>query len=196
MDADGAVRRARLKRTAKSCGPDTPTLVSRFAGLLAERRGQESPVPGESAKYAVKTIARGMPGDSGVTVTTCVRATLTFARKTAGASGARHSLRPLIFRRREVKDQLAQTCGEIAKLWLRMTPFEIDSVGWANAHLAPCPPSIGSTILNGGHASTFALRAKADALPTLRVARRGADSTSENACGGHGCGLHNAQWGY
>src|SRR5580700_9095974 len=42
-----------------------------------------------------------MPGVSGVTVTTCVRATLSFARKTAGASGARHSLRPLIFRWRE-----------------------------------------------------------------------------------------------
>src|ERR1700726_284200 len=39
-----------------------------------------------------------MPGDAGVTVTACVRATLSFARKAAGASGARHSLRPLIFR--------------------------------------------------------------------------------------------------
>jgi hypothetical protein len=46
-----------------------------------------------------------MPGVSGVTVMTCVRATLTFARKAAGASGARHSLRPLIFRRREIQDQ-------------------------------------------------------------------------------------------
>src|SRR5579863_5706242 len=28
MDDDGAARRAALSRTAKSCGPDTPTLVS------------------------------------------------------------------------------------------------------------------------------------------------------------------------
>jgi hypothetical protein len=28
VDADGALRRERLKRTEKSCGPDTPTLVS------------------------------------------------------------------------------------------------------------------------------------------------------------------------
>ena len=32
------------------------------------------------------------------------------------------------------------------------------------AALAPCPPSIGSHILNGGHASTFALRASVDAF--------------------------------
>jgi hypothetical protein len=31
------------------------------------RRWQKSPVAGESAKEAVKTIAWGMPGDSGVT---------------------------------------------------------------------------------------------------------------------------------
>jgi hypothetical protein len=37
----------RLLWTAKSCGPDAPTLALRFAGLPARRRGQESPVPGE-----------------------------------------------------------------------------------------------------------------------------------------------------
>src|ERR1700730_1237219 len=86
---------------------------------------------------------------------------------------------------------LAQTRGEIAKLCLRMMklclrmmPFEIDSVGWAKGALAPCPPSISSLILNGGHAfhlrsSSFALRASADKvelrrtlLPTLRNASR------------------------
>jgi hypothetical protein len=40
----GFKRRMKLWRTAKSCGPDTPTLVSSFAGLSAERRWQESPV--------------------------------------------------------------------------------------------------------------------------------------------------------
>jgi hypothetical protein len=42
-----------------------------------------------------KTIARGMPGVSGVTVVTNARAFYT-TRAAAGASGARHSLRPLI----------------------------------------------------------------------------------------------------
>jgi hypothetical protein len=71
---DGVARRAMLTWTAKSCGPGAPTLVSSFANLSAERRWQESPVTGESTKETVKTIARGMPGDSGVTAVTCLRA--------------------------------------------------------------------------------------------------------------------------
>ena len=47
-------------------GPDTP----------ASRRGwwQESPITRETTKETVKTIARGMPGVSGVTVVTNARA--------------------------------------------------------------------------------------------------------------------------
>jgi hypothetical protein len=36
--------------------------------------------------------------------------------RTAGAVGTRLSLRPLMIRRRKSKINLAQTCGEIAKL--------------------------------------------------------------------------------
>jgi hypothetical protein len=43
-----------------------------------------SPVTGESAKETVKTIARGMPGDSGVLVVTNARVTYT-TRAAAGA---------------------------------------------------------------------------------------------------------------
>jgi hypothetical protein len=45
-------------------------------------------------KETVKTIARGMPGVSGVTVVTTLVCFFTFAHKAAGASSARHSLRP------------------------------------------------------------------------------------------------------
>ena len=48
---DAAVRETGAPmRTAKSCGPDTPTLVSSFqeANASRERRWQESPVTGES----------------------------------------------------------------------------------------------------------------------------------------------------
>src|SRR4029077_16662229 len=45
-----------------------------------------------------------------------------FAREAAGALGARHSLRPLIFRRQEVQAKLARTGGEIAKLCLLPRP--------------------------------------------------------------------------
>ena len=63
----------------------------------------------ESAKETVKTIARGMPGVSGVTVVTMLVCFLYFAREAAGASRARHSLRPLIFGR-----QLNAQSGRIA----------------------------------------------------------------------------------
>src|SRR6202035_2342333 len=62
--------RAPLLRTAKSCGPDAPTLASSVAEVSARRWWQESPVTRESAKETVKTIARGMPDVSGVTVVT------------------------------------------------------------------------------------------------------------------------------
>src|SRR5258707_10227669 len=53
--------------------------------------------PGHRGEHevAVKAIARGMPGDPGVTVVTNARVYYT-TRAAAGASDARHSLRPLI----------------------------------------------------------------------------------------------------
>jgi hypothetical protein len=62
-----------LLRTAKSCGPDTPTLVSslaevqppnrvRMRRISVGRRWQKSPVTEESAKETVKTIACGNAG--------------------------------------------------------------------------------------------------------------------------------------
>src|ERR1700742_4136099 len=48
-------------RTAKSCGPDPPTLGSSFAGRFAERRWLSSPVHRGERGAAVNTIARGMP---------------------------------------------------------------------------------------------------------------------------------------
>ncbi len=61
-----------LLRTAKSCGPDAPTLASSSrmasrpyraqARYIRWRRWQTSPVTGESAKETVKTIACGNAG--------------------------------------------------------------------------------------------------------------------------------------
>jgi hypothetical protein len=61
-----------LLRTAKSCGPDAPTLASSSRSCVgptglrqdisAERRWQKSPVTEESAKETVKTIACGNAG--------------------------------------------------------------------------------------------------------------------------------------
>jgi hypothetical protein len=43
-------RRERYLRTAKSCGPDAPTLASSWRERFRWRRWQTSPVTGESAK--------------------------------------------------------------------------------------------------------------------------------------------------
>jgi hypothetical protein len=52
------------------------------------RRWQKSPVTEEITKETVKTIARGMPGETGVTVVTTLVCSLYFACEAAGALGA------------------------------------------------------------------------------------------------------------
>ena len=58
-----------LKRTAKSCGSDAPMPAS---SLREEAQATVSNKPGHREEHEVsrKTIARGMPGRSGVTVVT------------------------------------------------------------------------------------------------------------------------------
>ena len=91
-------------------GPDTP----------ASRRGwwQESPITRETTKETVKTIARGMPDVSGVTVVDLLGVLFSFAPEAAGATGARYSLRPLAGEAgRHIK--LPRWRGENAKLVYR-----------------------------------------------------------------------------
>ncbi len=107
-------RRAVPKRTAKSCGPDAPTLVSSFAeAISARRRWQESPVTEESAKETVKTIrvreCRVSPVNLAVTTLVCF---VFFAREAAGATGTRHSPRPLLF---EAVDFLWHDSGAVRR---------------------------------------------------------------------------------
>src|SRR5260370_19205274 len=50
VDARCAQDESACVRTAKSCGPDAPTLAASCAEVSARRRWQESPVTGESTK--------------------------------------------------------------------------------------------------------------------------------------------------
>src|SRR5712664_1495948 len=61
VDTDGAEDDRRVRWTAKSCGPDAPTLVSSWR-VNRKRRWQPSMVTGESTKETVKTIACGNAG--------------------------------------------------------------------------------------------------------------------------------------
>jgi hypothetical protein len=81
-------------RTAKSCGPDAPTLASSVRKVFPQATVANKPGHRGERDISRKTIARGMPGVSGVTVVTNACAFYT-PHAAAGASSARHSLRPL-----------------------------------------------------------------------------------------------------
>src|SRR5260221_1947977 len=114
-----ARRRRMLLRTAKSCGPDAPTLTSSFAeasrwpnraGLAANPQGdggKRARSPGRARSKPLKPLRAGTPGDSGVLVVTRVRSTTTSAHEAAGATGIRRSPRPLRVR--------PETSGRIAE---------------------------------------------------------------------------------
>jgi hypothetical protein len=73
--------REMLQRTAKSCGPDAPTLASSFAEEKSAQPGADIPYsratvankPGHrGARHKpLKPLRAGMPGDSGVLVYSC-----------------------------------------------------------------------------------------------------------------------------
>src|SRR5882724_7203801 len=95
-----------LTRTVKSCGSDAPIVgvkpVRRSAGDGVKKRGHRG-----EREVSRKTIARGMPGCSGVTVVTNSCAFFT-ACEAAGALRTRHSLRPLFSR----GERFLQTSGK------------------------------------------------------------------------------------
>src|SRR5450631_1429677 len=94
-----------LLRTAKSCGPDAPTLASSLRSCVgptglrqntsADDGCKQARSPGRARRKLLKPLRAGMPGDSGVLVVTRVRSITTIAHETAGALGIRHSPRPL-----------------------------------------------------------------------------------------------------
>ena len=54
-------RRARSKRTAKTCGPGAATLALSFSVMIRRVTGAREPVPRGEHGISVNTIARGMP---------------------------------------------------------------------------------------------------------------------------------------
>src|SRR5262245_10080345 len=101
MDAAG-VRRVhthrtkRSRRTAKSCGPGAATLASSRPGSVPPATVAKEAAHRGEHEISRKTIARGKPGCPGCTCgLTRVLSVALFAHGTAGAVGARLSLRPL-----------------------------------------------------------------------------------------------------
>jgi len=118
VDAELAKDERKRPRTAKPCGPDTPTLVSSCAEVSAWRRWQESPVTGESAEETVTPSRREGRIASAEPVCSCASFYVQLAHETAGAACTRSSLRPLPLTRAKVQATLGhimpRECGVIS----------------------------------------------------------------------------------
>jgi hypothetical protein len=105
-----------LQRTAKSCGPDAPTLASssrRQVGPTGLRRaisagdgGKQAWSPGRARRKPLKPLRAGMPGDSGVLVVTRVRSTTTKCTRGRGCSG--HPAFPTPSKGREIQQRFGR----------------------------------------------------------------------------------------
>jgi hypothetical protein len=86
-----------LQRTAKSCGPDAPTLASSSrsrVGPTGLRQnisvgdgGKQARSPGRARRKPLKPLRAGTSGDSGVLVVTRVRSTNTKCTRGRGCNG-------------------------------------------------------------------------------------------------------------
>jgi hypothetical protein len=94
VDAESAVDEGRMKRTAKSCGPDAPTLASSSReprlsrAMVANKPGHQGEREGNR-----KTIAQGMPVEPGEPVADYP---VHFLHEPRVIKDTRHSLRPLL----------------------------------------------------------------------------------------------------
>ena len=136
--------RMMLKRTAKSCGSDAPGLAS---SLREDAQATVATKPGRRGEHEVsrETIARGMPGDFRCDRGDYARVLISSAREAAGASRARHSLRPLFSERAK---QCLQTSGaprrEIAESYFE---FGVPSLRGAKRRSNPCHRCSGCGLL-------------------------------------------------
>src|SRR5882762_3222639 len=86
-----------LQRTAKSCGPDAPTLASSLRSCVgptglrqdisAGDGGKQARSPGRARRKPLKPLRAGTSGDSGVLVVTRVRSTTTKCTRGRGCQG-------------------------------------------------------------------------------------------------------------
>jgi hypothetical protein len=106
VDAGGASDEGAILRTAKSCGPDAPTLASSFArGNFRETTVARKPGHRGERGISRKTIARGMPGVSGVTVVTTLVCSFYFCMRGCGCIERPAFPAPSDFRERKVRER-------------------------------------------------------------------------------------------
>jgi hypothetical protein len=91
----GAQDVARVTRSTKPCGPDTPMLVSSLGAQEPGATVTKTPGTPRRARSKSSNIARGMPDVSVVPVTNSCAFSYYSCTRDRGCNGARHSLRPL-----------------------------------------------------------------------------------------------------
>jgi hypothetical protein len=162
-----------LQRTAKSCGPDAPTLASSSRSCVgptglrqdisADDGGKRARSPGRARRKPLKPLRAGTSGDSGVLVYSCAFLPMQSAHEAAGATGTRRSPRPLWAE--ELNNASGASRREGVNARLKSGIF----VGWAKppgpANARPmtgsaCPPFKNDDV-DGGHGASAP-------LPTLR----------------------------
>src|ERR1700738_784244 len=122
-------------RTAKSCGPDAPTLASssrkasrpyrvRTSHISAGDGGKRARSPGRARDKLLKPLRAGMPGESGGPVVATLVCHQHFAHEAAGAAGTRHSPRPLFFGAKDLMHDPGATRRGIADSCLGCLKFE------------------------------------------------------------------------
>src|ERR1700675_1739123 len=107
-----------LLRTAKSCGPDAPTLASssrRCVGPTGLRQdisagdgGKRARSPGRARRKPLKPLRAGTPGDSGELVVTRVLSTNTKCTRGRGCNGHPAFPTPSVLGRDKVHAQLGR----------------------------------------------------------------------------------------
>jgi len=121
VDADGACGRTALEVDGEVVWSWRLDAGVKSAEATPLATVTNKPITGESTKETVKTIAQGMPGESGVTVVTMLVCFFQIAREAAGAAGARHSLRPLIIGWAGLKANLARNARRDREVVSAMT---------------------------------------------------------------------------
>src|ERR1700687_4355609 len=134
-----------LLRTAKSCGPDAPTLASSSRSCVgptglrqnisADDGGKRARSPGRARHKPLKPLRAGMPGDSGVLVVARVRSTTTKCTRGRGCSGRPAFPTPSLGARDKCKPRAHRAAGTRSHVWnLEQTPsFRGDANGSAQS---------------------------------------------------------------
>jgi hypothetical protein len=119
MDALALRDEQRSRRTAKSCGPDIPTLISserQCLRIAAYDGGNKARLTEEITKETVKTIARGMPGETGVTVVDLLGVLFIFRTRGCGRFGRPAFPAPLSMRELDLQNSGANGVARTRKL--------------------------------------------------------------------------------